>query len=361
MSQLRFAWTWLKWPVALVILGCLVWMNRDGVAELGQRQLHWGYLAAAIACCAAATLSAILRWYLLVAALGFTFRLRDAVRLGLMGQLLSYVGPGIVGGDLLKALFLIRGQASRRTVAVATVLLDRIVGLLSLFILGALMTLVVRGLPASPEIRIVTCLLWLGSISGILGLTVALIPGSTRWWLVRQLPRLPLVGRTCGELMQGVVLYQARPQVIVSSVLIGMASRTVAIIGFYCAGRAIEPWVLDLAKHFYFMPMAELFATLLPTPGGIGGLEGAVQYSYQSLAEGVVPPLAAQHAGFVAALIFRLVAVGVAGLGMCCSILVQEVETSVLAEVPATPRATVPLPSASVRKGLRSRVCDAPK
>ena len=327
-----------------MILGCLVWMNREGLAELRHRQLNWWFLSGAIVCVVAATLLAIARWHLLVRALGIPFRFRDAIRLGLIGQLLSYVGPGVIGGDVFKALFLARGQASRRTMAVATVLLDRIVGLLSLFILGALMTLAMRGLPVSPETRIVTGLLWVGTVCGVLGFTIVLIPGSTRWWLVRQLPRLPLLGRTFHELIQGVLLYQKRPLVIVSSILIGMASRGAAIVGFYCSGRAIEPWVLDLAKHFYFMPMAELFATLLPTPGGIGGLEGAVQYSYQALAEGAVTPLAAQHAGFIAALIFRLILVGIAGTGMLYFLSSQRDASSVLVKTPVPERAVAGVP-----------------
>ena len=178
------------------------------------------------------------------------------------------------------------------------------------------MTLVVTGLPASNETKFVTTLLWTGALCGTVGLTIIMIPGSTRWWLIRQLPRLPVVGKTFGELINGVVLYQARPRVIVCGVVIGLVSHAALITGFYCAGRSIEPWVLDLPKHFYFMPMAELFATMLPTPGGIGGLEGAVQYSYQSLAQGEVSSEQAQNAGFIAALMFRLIQVGIASIGM---------------------------------------------
>jgi uncharacterized membrane protein YbhN (UPF0104 family) len=96
---------------------------------------------------------------------------------------------------------------------------------------------------------------------------------------------------------------------------IGLVSHALLIIGFYCGGRAVEPWVADLSQHFLFMPIAETFATLVPTPGGLGGLEGAVQYFYESVAQGAVPAKQAQNAGFIAALMFRLVQLGIATVG----------------------------------------------
>ena len=51
-------------------------------------------------------------------ALGIPFTLRNAFRLGFMGYLLNFVGPGAVGGDLFKAYFVASDQKSRRAEAV---------------------------------------------------------------------------------------------------------------------------------------------------------------------------------------------------------------------------------------------------
>src|SRR5262249_21912408 len=68
------------------------------------------------------------RWYLLVRAVGLPFTVTNALRLGMVGYYFNTFLPGSVGGDIVKAAFLAREQ-SRRTVAVATVLMDRVLAL----------------------------------------------------------------------------------------------------------------------------------------------------------------------------------------------------------------------------------------
>src|SRR5262249_62009496 len=89
-------------------------------------------LLAATVCCAGAMFLTFARWFVLVRALELPFRLRDAVRLGLAGFFFNIFLAGEIGGDVVKAAFLAREQ-SRRTAAVATVLVDRVGGLAGLF------------------------------------------------------------------------------------------------------------------------------------------------------------------------------------------------------------------------------------
>src|SRR5436305_1095737 len=77
------------------------------------------------------------RWYVLVRAQNLQFTVMESLRLGLIGFYLSTFLPGSVGGDIIKAAFIARDQR-RRTVAVATVIADRIIGLAALFWLVAL-------------------------------------------------------------------------------------------------------------------------------------------------------------------------------------------------------------------------------
>ena len=58
------------------------------------------------------------------------------VLLGFIGMVFNLVIPGAVGGDLIKAAYLVRMRI-RKTQAVASMVIDRILGLLGLFILAA--------------------------------------------------------------------------------------------------------------------------------------------------------------------------------------------------------------------------------
>ena len=75
---------------------------------------------------------------MLVRAQDLPFTLPNAMRLGLVAFFFNAFLPGSIGGDIVKAAFLAKEQ-SRRTVAVATVIIDRAVGLWGLFWLVALL------------------------------------------------------------------------------------------------------------------------------------------------------------------------------------------------------------------------------
>jgi uncharacterized membrane protein YbhN (UPF0104 family) len=220
-----------------------------------------------------------------------------------------------VGGDILKAWFLARQQASRRTVAVTTVLLDRVLGSLALFVLGAVAAAIHPPLPDLPQLKITSYILWGGSIAGILGLLAMSIPALTHHPLVRRLERLPLAGKPFGELLHGVELYQSSKGALAAALAISVVSHGGIIAGFYFCALALQPIVPSMLTHFYFMPIAETLSVFIPTPAGIGALEGAIQKFYGVLLNGKLGVKEAEAAGFIAAMAFRAVTLAVAAIG----------------------------------------------
>jgi glycosyltransferase 2 family protein len=316
VNQLGKIWAWLKWPAALGILAFLYWQNQKALAQVAQAPKDWGYLLAAVGLIGSSTLVTFLRWYLLVFALGFPFHLRDALRLGFLGLLSNYIAPGSVGGDIVKAILLARDHPSRKTVAVATVLLDRILGLLALFLVGAVASLTPIDVPDDPKLKLCTLLLWAGSIGGLTGVGLMLFPATTRWRWVNALRRLPVVGHLLGELIEGVKLYQTQPGVLLKALALSIVGHAGLISGFYCCALWMrQPWIPDLATHFYFMPNAELFGVLIPLPGGVGPLEAAIQWFYALLRPQTVGQDEAEAAGLIAAIAFRVVTMGIAAIG----------------------------------------------
>src|SRR6202040_2248363 len=108
-----------------------------GLAGVLQRPVDLPYLALAGVLALASVLLTFVRWYILVRAQDLPFTLPSALRLGMIGYYLSTFLPGAVGGDIIKAAFIAREQ-SRRTVAVTTVIMDRVMGLCGLIWLVAL-------------------------------------------------------------------------------------------------------------------------------------------------------------------------------------------------------------------------------
>ena len=328
-AQLARLFNWIKWPIALCLIAWLGYQNREQFEQIlsGRQQIQWKFLAAALTLCMSSIILTFFRWYLLVKALDFPFSFRDAMRLGFLGYLFNYVAPGAVGGDAIKAVMMASEQPSRRAVAVATILLDRILGLEALLIVGAGSVLFVSGDIQHRE-KIVT-VLWGGSLAGLLGLTVMLSPAA-RSRPVMALIRLPKVGRLFADLLDAVTLYQSRRAVVILTVLISIVGHFGVISSFFLCALAVSSsdLVPDYATHLFLIPLAEIIGVIVPLPGGVGALEGAVQESYHLA--GAKPEL-----GFIAAGAYRATTVVIAIAGAGFYMLQKKQIASLLARQPA--------------------------
>lgn len=321
LSIAKRQWIWLKWPVALALLSYLFWTHRQDLIELRSREIRWPALGFAFLLCGGSIVLTFFRWYLLVWAQDFPFKLGDALRLGFIGYLLNYVMPGAAGGDIVKAGLIAAEQQSRRGVAAATVLLDRLLGMLALFMVGAFAALFQdQALLNNRYVRIIVAVLCGGSVAGVIGLGAMLHPAVPRSrWLAR-LVRIPKIGAVFGSLTNAIVLYQNRRGVVLASVIVSIIGHFGMLSSFYFCAQALQ---LGIAApgywaHLLLIPGAELAAVALPLPGGVGVLEGAVKFCYGLANEAAGLPVAAsvaEGAGFATAVAYRVVTVLVASIG----------------------------------------------
>src|SRR5207253_1649802 len=150
------------------------------------------------------------RWYFLVRAQDLPFTLPSALRLGLIGFYFNAFLPGAVGGDIIKAAFIAREQ-SRRTVAITTVIMDRLIGLCGLVWLVALVGgfFWVSGLlprfAASPTAvaileSIFLVAMGLMALSVLFWLVLGFLPRERAERFNRRLRRIPKIGGPLGEM-----------------------------------------------------------------------------------------------------------------------------------------------------------------
>lgn len=314
LSGLRLIWNWLKWPLAIGILALLFWKNRQGFHDFSEQDKHWPLLGLALLLIATGVGLTFVRWHWLVRALGFEFRLLDACRLGLMGSAVGYIGPGTLGGDSFKAVAVASGQTSRRIMIVATVFLDRILGLLALLWVGALGAWLSRNTYVSELHTTVRTVFWLSSIAGSVGLVILLIPAVTHSRWIGWVAHLPVVGRVFQQLLDGLALYQQRPIVLLGATSLAVIGHCLMISGLYCCALGLGGWAPSLASHLYFTPAAEIIG-LIPTPSGIGPQEFAIQEGYGAVAGTQVSPATARQSGFFAGIAFRLIHMFIAAVG----------------------------------------------
>ena len=84
-----------------------------------------------------AVLLTFVRWWYLVRALAIPLRFSDSIRIGFWGYLFNFLPLGIVGGDVVKTVMLDHEYPRNRAKALASVLVDRVIGLYVLFVVAS--------------------------------------------------------------------------------------------------------------------------------------------------------------------------------------------------------------------------------
>lgn len=257
----------------------------------------------------------IVRWHLLVVTLDLPFRYRDAFRLGFLGYLFNFVSLGNVGGDLFKAIFVAREHPGHRAEAVASVVVDRVIGLYGLFIVAAI-AVVAGGLTFVTEpavVRVVVQATLIGTLVGGVGIVMMLIPGFTNGALSELLAGLPRVGPLFARLIGAIRIYRKRLSVLVVALLLSVAVHGCSTIGCWLIATSLPGAVPPLTSQFIAVPLAML-AGALPLPMmGLGAVELVMDTLYQRLpAAGEIPP----GQGLLVAVGFRVISILNAGVAM---------------------------------------------
>ena len=307
----------LKFGVSAGLIAWLVLQaQRDkAFADLASEPKNWSLLAAAAACCFAAVALTFVRWYVLVRALDLPFSLKDAFRLGFLGYLLNFVSLGTVGGDLFKAVFVAREQPGRRAEAVATVVLDRLVGLYMLFVLGTIAILATDQMTsASREIQIICRGTLICTALGAAGIAILLIPGFTQGRFSAFLQQLPRVGMVFGKLLGAIRIYRQRLGMLALSGVMSLAVHSLSATGVWLVSRGLPGDSPSLADHLVIVPLA-MVTGVLPLPvNGLGAFETAIVFLYEKVPVGLA---VSEGRGLLVAFGYRAITIVIALVGVC--------------------------------------------
>lgn len=316
-------------PLAIVVW-LLARVPSEQYRQCRELPKNWLLILAALGVVLAAVLLTFVRWYLLARTLGLRFRLADAFRLGFLGYLLNFVVVGSVGGDLFKALFIAREQRGRRAEAVATVVVDRLVGFYALLLLTSLVILW-RGVPqAVAEVALICRSTLIVTAVATVSLALLLIPGVTRGPVTDRLARLPKIGPVLGRLISSLDVYRARWKMVAVALIMSLGSHAMFALSLYLIAHALFVHVPTVMEHMILAPLGMVAGGLPLAPAGFGAFEFAIGELYR-----ILP--ADQNldvAGVLVALVYRLLTIAVALLGVVVTGTSRREMRAVMADVP---------------------------
>lgn len=207
--------------------------------------------------------SGMVRWYFLVRAPGIPATLLRVFQLSFVGYFFNSVVPGLVGGDLIKAIYVARGE-EKKAAAVLSILVDRVIGLFVLLGIGAV-AVSVQWRDYQDLFPFVT------------GFFAAIVLGGAVFYSHR-LRRLFFLDRLMARFSeeslvrqaeQALFTYRYHRKVVVLSLGLSVIAHSVLILVHACIGWSIGIRV-PLWSYFVTVPIMQTVSAIPLSPGGWG-------------------------------------------------------------------------------------------
>ncbi len=331
-------WTAAKYLLAIGVLIYVVYANwgeppsEPGLGDVWRnhvvegKPIHSGFLLLAFALHVFSLMIAMFRWYILVRAQDLAFTILGALRIGTLGLLFNAFLPGSVGGDVIKAAALARGQ-SRQTVAVATVVMDRFLSLWGLILIVASVGSVcwflgmLEGDALGPSRVVIASMVIIVAVSAVLWIVMGLFPPARTAGFADTLDRIPKVGGSLAQLWQAVWLYRSRPASVAAAIGLSTLSSVCDVLAFSCYsqtlwdGLATNP-LPSLSEHFLLVPVGLVISAVPLFPGGVGigeaGFGGLYRLFDSDAANGVLGSILFRVSGWMIGIFGYLLCLAVA-------------------------------------------------
>lgn len=223
-----------------------------------------------------------IRWWWLLRVIGTDVSLWETLRFTWIGVFFNAVMLGSTGGDVIKALYIMKRCPGHRVQVLVSVGVDRILGLGSLALLGAFAVLF--ALDDFPQIAL--------GIWGVI-IAVALMGVVAFSKRLRNLVRLKYLldrvpARFRGKLQmvdQAIFFYRDQRTMLVGSLILGIGNHVLSVCCVVLIGTAIDVG-MPTFEYFVLVPVINIASAVPIAPNGWG--IGETMYGYLFATHGAV-------------------------------------------------------------------------
>ncbi len=241
---------------------------------------NWAFLLAGLSCFCVCLMICTVRWKLILDAQGLELPLRRVCSIMFVGHFFNAFMLGATGGDVVKAYYTAKETGHKKTEAVSTVFIDRVIGLAGLIILT--MTVMLCRLDfilSNPKTK--TAFIFIATA------TAALLGGAIFMILIRKfLDRSALLrnlmatrpGKIVMRIYDSFYLCFTRPSILLYTGMISIFNHFMVLTMMYCLGRALLI-KMSFLDYFTVGPIVNSVSAIPLTPAGIGLREyAAIEY-----------------------------------------------------------------------------------
>ena len=245
----------------------------------------WGLMtfrnvALAVILTGVSTVMAAWRWIFLLRARGFFIPFGYGFGLYLIGMFFNYALPGSVSGDLVRGFYLVQDYPDRKMDSVLSILIDRVLGLYSFFILSLVAVAWDFNFVAGHEkIRwlALMCLVIFLALSALftVGFSRRLSRQTRLEAVASKIPKLH-------ELMMGFHRFGEDRRIIVLSVISSIASQLFCMVFFYSLAQILGDTAITWSAILFAVPMGFLVTAVPISPAGVGVGQVAFLYLFRT-------------------------------------------------------------------------------
>ena len=273
---------WVIAAVKLAIAAVLVWalfrfgwIRLDDLGDVFQRS--WEPAVAALLLAIAFFVGAV-RWHVLLRTMGLAVPFRRCCEIYLIGAFTNTFLPGGTGGDLVRAVYIARHVRQGRAGSVASVLIDRVVGLSGLLLVGLLLVaLAPEHVVAHPLTR--SLFLAIAAAFGamvVIGVAVVFVFSERAIeGLAANLAAGNAMLRLAGRVLRLIGLFRRDRLRLFGAIGLSLLIAVVIVIATMLLASRFDAGGLGPVDFANAMTLSLLASVVPLTPGGIGIGEGA--------------------------------------------------------------------------------------
>ncbi len=281
----------MKFAISIAILTYL--FNQAAAtnqfSSLMTSQKNWLWLAFGIFSCLLAHLIGFWRWQLLVRTINLPFSFVDSMRIGFIGMFFNLIAFGVIGGDALRAFYVAREFKNRKSEAIASVIADRMIGILTMFIIASFAFLILdTNSMESIHPKKLAGVQWICYfVMTMTGVGIAALAAMfftprlhKRAWF-RKLLAIPTLGPILQKILAVISVYRNRPMAVLVGFLLSFLVNLCFAVSIYFVAAGLVNDFPNLPNHFVIEPIA-MVSNAVPLPGGLGGMEFVLDFLYQA-------------------------------------------------------------------------------
>jgi hypothetical protein len=244
---------------------------------------------------------------------GLALSFGRATSIFFVGMFFNAFMLGSTGGDVIKAWYTAHETHHKKAEAVATVVVDRIIGLLALFVI-TLMMMAIFYHRVFDDVRLrVFAVITLGVVVGVVGLTALSfwrgfadkLPGLRQW--LQRMPKYDSIRR----MVEACRAYATHPGVLFKTMLMSFGVHVFAMLSIVCIGQGLHIVTkTGIIDYYLYLPIINTVSAMPVSISGFGVRELMYAEMFGEVGVTESQAVAMSLLGFIATLFWSVVGGG---------------------------------------------------